>query len=82
MLRWLWDIYSLGVTSKSFQYQRSCGSSQEPIMNNEIAIYPSIRSKYGETIKGTILVRAVENVTLTKLIFEICMPFKSVTFNN
>lgn len=80
MLRWLWDISSLDVTLKSSQHHSSSGGSSrephEPGMTNEIAIYPSIRSNEGQTIKGTILVRAVESVTLRELISEICIPSK------
>lgn len=61
-LRWLWDIYPLAVISEPFQHQSSGGCSQESAMNNEIAIYPSTRTNQGETIKGTILVRAVKSV--------------------
>ncbi|WOG96818.1 hypothetical protein DCAR_0416155 [Daucus carota subsp. sativus] len=48
------------VTLKSSQHHSSSGGSSrephEPGMTNEIAIYPSIRSNEGQTIKGTILI--------------------------
>lgn len=48
--------------SESFQQHSSGGDSMEPRLCNEINIHSSCRTNEGETIKGTILVRAIESI--------------------